>query len=42
MELKLDNFPFDPLEVDLFWLDPLFLVETVNRNLQASPGNKGS
>ena len=42
MELELDNFPFNPLEVDPFWLDPLFPVETINRNLQVSLGSEGS
>ena len=33
MELELDSFPFNFLEVNPFWLDPLFLVETINGNL---------
>ena len=33
MELELDGFFFNPSEVNPFWLDPLFPVEIINRNL---------
>ena len=42
IELELDSFPFDPSEVNPFWLNPLFLMETIGGNLQVSPGSGGS
>ena len=33
IELELDSFSFNPSEVNPFWLDPLFPVKTINRNL---------